>query len=129
MDRNQFTSRVREYAKLDSDDQALQVSEAVLATLGECLYRMECDDLATELPPEIGELLFHKRSREQTREDVERISLDEFHNRVHARSDLPFRRSVIASLAVFSTLKEAVSPGQMKDVLAELPGELRQLVA
>ena len=127
MDRNDFIAGVQKYAQLQSREQALSATEAVLETLGECLYRTECNGLAAQLPKGIKELLFKKHPPEQSRRELDRISLEEFYNRVHARSELGYNAAVNASLAVATVLKQAIAPGEIADAVAELPSDLRQL--
>lgn len=123
-----FIQQVRRRTDLESDDRAVEVTHAVLGTLGECLYRTERDKLAAELPKELKAVFFAERSPENRRQDVERYRLEEFFNRVRARADTGGRETETCTGAVFSVLREAVSAGTMDAVLNALPDEYDALL-
>lgn len=123
-----FIRRVRQRAELDTDEEAMSVTNAVLATLGECLYRTERDKLTSELPKELTEVLYAERTRENRRQDTERYRLEEFFNRVRARADIGGRETEQCTMAVLAVLREAVAPGTMAGIMDELPDEYRALL-
>lgn len=127
MQYDQFVQRVQDVAGLESSEEALQSIEAVLATLGERVYRTEQSDLAAQLPNGIKEFLVAKQPPENTPSNVQRFSVDEFYNRVGARTRLRRSQAVERTHAVMRVLQEAVSSGQIQDILQDLPNEFGAL--
>jgi uncharacterized protein (DUF2267 family) len=123
---DEFITRVRERAGLGRDE-AVRSTEATLATLGERLYRTERENLAAQLPNELKEDLFKQVDSEVTWRDVDRFSLEEFYIRVSARAEVGYPDAVKQAQAVVAVLREAVSAGEIEDVLAELPEEYGEL--
>lgn len=123
-----FIRRVRRRADLDTDGEAMTIANAVLATLGECLYRTERDKLSAELPKELKEALYAERPRENRRQDTERFRLEEFFNRVRARADTGGRETEQCTIALLAVLREAVSPGTITEIADALPDEYSALL-
>ncbi len=124
---HEFIHRVQEHTDLETPEEAVQLTKAVLATLGERLYRTERDDLAAQLPDRLKEFLFAEQDPENTRRDVQRFPLAEFYNRVSARAEIGRPDAIEQTKAVVAVLQEAVSAGELKDVMAELPDEYSEL--
>lgn len=122
-----FIQRIQEYADLETQAEAVALTKAVLATLGERLYRTERDELAAQLPNGVKEFLFAERDRGNTRQVVQRFSLEEFYNRVSARAEIGRPDAIRQAKAVMAVLQEAVSAGEVQDVMAELPDEFTEL--
>jgi len=120
MQTDEFVRRVQEQAKISTGDVAVIVIEATLETLGERLTRAERDDLAAELPGQLKEYV-------QKRQETTLFDLEEFYNRVAARSDRGLPAAIRHAHVVMSVLQEAVSAGQLKDVRRQLPAEFREL--
>lgn len=120
MQTDEFVRRVQERANIESGDEALEIIEATLETLGERLPRDERADLTAELP---GQLKAYTRRHLET----EQFALEEFYNRVAARSDLGAPQAIEHAHVVIQVLQEAVSEGQLQDVRAHLPPEFEQL--
>lgn len=55
--------------------------------------------------------------------------LEEFYNRVAARSDVGYPAAIKHSQAVIQVLQEAISRGELRDVLRELPDEYEELIS
>lgn len=127
MRKEDFLERVRKQAGLKSLAEAGRVTQAVLETLGEFLYRDECEDLAAELPGELKGALFRIHSPEQAPYRVRRLPLQQFYNRVGARADLGYPAAVRSTQAVGRVLRQAVSSGQIDDVIEALPVEYREI--
>ncbi|MEW6116848.1 MAG: DUF2267 domain-containing protein [Nitrospirota bacterium] len=115
-----FVSRVQNSARLGSTDEAVKAIGATLEVLGERLVRGEAEDLAAQLPSEIGRYLLETQ---QTR----RFDLKEFFNRVSEREGVDLPTATHHARVVLSVLTEAVSPGEIKDILSELPAEFHDL--
>ena len=128
MQYDEFLSRVQEISKLDSQDDAEAFTRVILGTLGERIYRSRRDSLSAQLPDELKEMLGARTEPETTRKDVNRFSLEEFHNRVCARADIAYDRAVEVTGAVMAVLREAVTAGEWGNLQAELPGEYDQIL-
>lgn len=129
MQYDEFIERVQREAELETTDEAFEVTEAVLSTLGERLYRTEQSDMASQLPRGISELFTSRQKPENTRGDVQRFGLEEFHNRVAARINGRHPEAVRLTRVVTGVLMDAVSPGQIEDIRNELPDDYGALFA
>lgn len=117
---DEFVDRVQHRAELASRSESAKVVEAVLETLGERLGTTEREDLAAQLPEELRALVLE-------RHETDRYPLEEFYRRVGARADVLYARAMDYARAVASVLKEAISPGELKDIRARLPAEYKKL--
>ena len=129
MEYDEFIEHVQERAELDSVEQAVGAVEATLGTLGEMLSPKERHDLAAQLPKPLKECFstwMERPPKELTH--PHRFNLEEFYHRVAARSDVRHRAAVRHSRAVMQILRQAVSEGELRDVLRELPDEYEELV-
>ena len=57
-----------------------------------------------------------------------RFTLEEFYNRVAARSNVRHLAALKQSQAVMKVLREAVAPGELADIGRELPDEYEELL-
>jgi uncharacterized protein (DUF2267 family) len=121
MDYETFEKAVAERAGI-AGDEAGDVIRATLETLAERLTRGEADDLAAQLPKQMKGWLTTGSG------PAERFGLDEFVRRVGERAEIPPERAREAVRAVFKTLREAVTGGEFKDVMSQLPSEFSELV-
>ena len=129
MEYDEFIRRVQEEAELAAPDKAAAATEAVLGTLGEMLSPTERRHLAAQL---------HKSLKEYVTEWMEhppkekgrphRFGLQEFYQRVAARSDVRYPAAVRRSQAVMKVLREGVTPGELADIFRELPQEYEELL-
>jgi uncharacterized protein (DUF2267 family) len=113
----EFLARVADRATVDRDA-AQAATEAVLATLAERIAGGEVDDLAAQLSDELRQALERARTR-----NAERMSLDEFVQRVAEREGVSREQAQEHVRAVFQTLREAVTGDEWADMTAELPDE------
>jgi len=127
MQYNEFMERVQERANLDSQEDAARITEVVLATLGERLYRTEAAELEAQLPKELKGHFFARQPPENTRQDTDRFQLEEFYNRISARTDVNYSQAKKLTKSVMSVLREAVTPGEWQDALSTLPSEYAEL--
>jgi uncharacterized protein (DUF2267 family) len=128
MEYNEFVKHVQETAELDSPEEALAAIQATLGTLGEMLSKTERDHLAAQLHKPLKECLYRWIERPGGPTRPHRFSLEEFYNRVSARSNVGYPAAVRHSLAVMSVLQQAVSQGEMDDILRELPNGYEELL-
>ncbi|MDB6123727.1 MAG: hypothetical protein JWQ71_2720 [Pedosphaera sp.] len=122
MQYDRFVGHVQHRAQLPSNGEAIHAIRATLPTLAERLTPEEAKDLASQLPQEIGVFLHREPSQ-----PAERLSLDDFFHRVSEREGKDLPTSVYHARVVIEVLKEAVSPGEMRDVQAQLPAEFSAL--
>jgi len=94
---------------------------ATLETLGERLTGGEANDLAAQLPRELQEPL------QRTTEEAEDFSLKEFYERVAEREEVDIQTARQDASAVITVLGLALTPGQLDDVMAQLPEEFNAL--
>ena len=119
---HKFINRVSERADLESREDAIRITEATLATLGEFIGKTEQSNLASEIPDELKEFLYSKTpTRAEAGRPMNEPHLEEFYTRVIARAGLGHRDITQRVKVVIETLEEAVSPGEIKDVLHSLP--------
>jgi uncharacterized protein (DUF2267 family) len=117
-----FLTRVRERAHVDSREAALQASRATLMILSERLKGGEPLHLAAQLPPEIARFLHTEHAG-----SGQRLSVDEFVRRVSELEGVDPDTAREHARSVIEVLYEAVSEGEMDDVVAQLPADYRQV--
>lgn len=120
MDYHEFLGQVQHRARLSSFEEATQAIRATLETLGERLFGGEAGNLAAQLPPELGRYLEERVLNES-------FGVDEFFQRVSIREGADLPVSIFHARMVIDVLTEAVSPGLMAKVKAQLPGEYNRL--
>jgi uncharacterized protein (DUF2267 family) len=103
-------------------DQAETLAHATLRTLADRITGAEADDLAAQLP----QLL--KADLLKDRKDAESFDVDEFVRRVSERAHVDPETARTGAMATFSTVRQAVTPGEFDDVTAQLPKDYRELV-
>lgn len=126
MQYQQFLQRVQE--QINATEPATQTQRAAeqaitatLQTLSERLTGGEATDLAAQLPEEL------KAPLERSAEEAERFSLEEFYERVAEREGVDLETARNDASAVMSVLRVAVTPGQLDDLMAQLPSEFNVL--
>ncbi|MDJ1434439.1 DUF2267 domain-containing protein [Halostagnicola sp. A-GB9-2] len=113
----EFTGNVQNRAQLDSREAALSISRATLTTLSERIQPGEAENLAAQLPEELGRFL-------EKVDDVERFDFDEFVDRVDKRDEIGEEdpsEATFHAQAVVDVLAEAVQGGALEDVRMQLP--------
>jgi len=120
MQYDEFVGQVQHRARLASTGEAMHAIHAVLQTLGERLFGAEANNLAAQLPAEIG---FYLKQAEQR----ESLSVREFFERVAKREGAEYPDAVYHARAVMSVILDAVSPGEIADMRAQLPMEFNPL--
>lgn len=122
MNFDRFLGQVQDRARLSDTQKALRATRATLQTLAERINCNEAKDLASQLPEEIG--LFLQCEPYHT---SERFSLEEFFLRVSERESVDLPAATYHARVVVEVLQEAVTPGEIKDVMAQLPPEFERL--
>ena len=119
MDYNSFLTTVEQATGTDRDAAAAGVA-AVLETFARIIPRDHRSHLGKQLPLELGASL-------SDRDDAEVISLNEFYNRVAARTSLRFHDALKLTHATMHALSEAVAEGELTDILNSLAPEFGEL--
>ena len=119
---DQFVGQVQSRARLGSQGAAVRAIQATLQTLSERLDEGEAKDLASQLPREFAIYM-------QSPQHRVRMSLDEFFGKVCGREQVDLPDSVYHARVVMDVLQEAVTPGEIADVRAQLPPEWDSLFA
>jgi uncharacterized protein (DUF2267 family) len=122
----EFLRRVEEQiAATHSDSDTQRAAErtivATLWTLSERITGGEAKDLAAQLPEELQPTL------QRTVEEAEGFSLEEFYRRVAEREEVDIETARRDASAVMTVLREAVTPGELDDVMAQMPAEFNIL--
>lgn len=120
MHEDKFIERVGEHIDEKSWKETEKNVAAFLETLGERLDKAEQENLAAQLSGRLKEYLM---KRIETR----RFLLEDFYTRVGSRADVGYPQAVKISLGVASVLQEAVAPGEIEDILTQLPEEFGEL--
>lgn len=116
-----FITQVQERARLDTREGAEAITRAMLETLGERLERKVRKGVAAQLPNELKDFLLTRA------ENTDRYELREFYNRVGARADLKYQDATERTRQVMSVLRQALSGGEMQDILESLPSKYKEL--
>lgn len=120
MQYEEFIGHVRKRAGIESTDEAERAAKAALETLGERLTKEEREDLAEQLPGGLKGYLYRQKFGQP-------LMLDEFFEKVSSRGGIDRAEAVKMTKAVLTTLRQAVSRGEIEDVLAQLPEEYHAL--
>ncbi len=123
MNYDEFIGQVQHRARLSSRAHAERATRAVLETLALRLAGGEPKNLASQLPPEIGRYLL-----EPDAGAGKRFGPREFYDLVAMREGIDMPDAAHHVRAVASVLREAVSPGEWQNMLAQLPPDLDQLM-
>lgn len=128
MQHDEMIGQIQHRARLASRGEAERITRATLETLGERLTEGLADNLAAQLPVEIGE---HLRRTEVLggAGTGERFDRDEFVDRVSERAGTEPPQTVFYIRTVFEVVDEATSGKIMQHVRESLPPDLRPLAA
>ena len=121
MQYEEFLNKVRDRIGPAQSDEAERTIVATLGTLGECISGREASDLADQLPKELKEPLLRASG------EPERLSLEEFLERLGEREGLDGDAARSHASAVMTVLREAVSGGELDDIREQLPQEFEPL--
>ena len=126
-----FYKRVQERANLSDDVSTRRAVKTVLQSLHWRIPEGEANDIEATLPPELqrewrGNLAM-RFSKKMGR--VNKMNKEQFLNRVRTMNRLGTKESAERlSMAVIHVLKEAIPTGETKDMLAQLPLDLRSFI-
>ncbi len=120
MNYDEFVGEVQNRARLPARGETMRAIQAALETLAERIAAGEADDLAAQLPPELGTFLRDVGT-------TERFSVDDFFLRVAAKETADLPDAVHHARAVIAVLQEAITTGEIEDVRAQLPDDYAPL--
>jgi uncharacterized protein (DUF2267 family) len=112
-----FIRAVQEQARLDTREESIAITRAVLETLGEGLDRRVRNGIEAQLPNELKAFLLAREG------NADRYDLAEFYTRVTARAELKHQDALEQTWQVLSVLRQAISEGELQHLLESLPGE------
>lgn len=118
-----FIRGVQEQAGLDDREDAITITRAVLETLGERLDRKTRNGIEAQLPNELKEFLLARHENA----NADRYDLAAFYSRVAARADLKYQKATERTRQVISVLRQALSAGEMQDLMESLSGDYTEL--
>lgn len=116
-----FINRVQEQTNLDTREEAIAITRALLETLGERLDRKTTNGVAAQLPDELKNFLLARQ------DNIDRYPVEEFYNRIGARADLKYQEATERTVQVFSVLRQAIPDGEIQHILEDLPSEYEEL--
>jgi len=116
-----FLKRVGERTGATSPDEAEQTAVTVLQVLSERLAGGESKDLLSQLPKELKE-------RVRPVPEAEPLDPDEFVERVASELGISPEEARERVRGVFDVLRDAVTPGELEDVLSQLDREYAELI-
>jgi uncharacterized protein (DUF2267 family) len=116
-----FIRGVQERVRLDTREESIAITRAVLETLGERLDRKVRNGIEAQLPNELKEFLLARK------ENADRYDLAEFYSRVAARAEMKYQDATERTWQVLSVLRQAISGGEMQDIMESLPSEYSEL--
>lgn len=127
MEHDQLIGQVQARAKLSSRGEAEGAVRACLETLAERIPDGLADNLAAQLPMEIGEHL-RRSSALDGQGTGERFDRDEFISRVAQRSRTDLPQATYLARVVFEVVAEASQGGIMQRVAEAVPGDIEELL-
>jgi uncharacterized protein (DUF2267 family) len=119
----EFIKAVMRRGGMASRSEAQEATRSTLETLSEHLTPGETENLASQLPPELGVYL----NQPVISGSAERFSLPTFFHRVSMREGVDVHDADLHARAVAAVLSEAVTDGQLDHLRAQLPPDLAAL--
>lgn len=117
---DQFLATVTDRGKYHTQEEAERVTLAVLGLLGRRLTEGEAKDLAAQLPAALADVLSEAGP-------TETFGVEEFCRRLAAEVNGTEETARWDASAVLSTVADAVSGGQLNQVLSQLPARYAEL--
>ncbi len=115
--------RVEEHTGLTNEAEALTALQTVTEALVQRLTVGEATDLISELPSAL-----HAALLEAPAGPNRQLTADSIRHALAQRLSLEPDQAAAMLPAVAGALRELVSPGEMQDMLAQLPRELREIL-
>jgi uncharacterized protein (DUF2267 family) len=112
---DQFLAKVRDRGEYRDRQEAERIAQTVLAVLGRRLDPGEAEDLASQLPVQAAVILVDQAG------PADPMSIQEFLAVVAERTGATRKTAEWDASAVLSTVADAVTGGELNDVLTQLP--------
>jgi uncharacterized protein (DUF2267 family) len=125
MNHDEFIGQVQQRARLASRGEAESATRATLETLAERMAGGAAENLAAQLPREIGEHL--RRRAAMGASSGEQFGLDDFFARVTEREGVDQPDAVFHARAVLEVLEEATTGGLMAKIREQFPNEFDRM--
>lgn len=116
MNYDAFVGQVQHRARLGTSGDAVRATRATLETLAGCITPGKTAALAAQLPKEIA--IFLRRPADAT---TMTMPLSHFLESISRREGVDVARAAYHARMVITVLEEAVSPGEIADICAQLP--------
>lgn len=120
MQYDEFIGQVQHRGRMSSRRDAERAVEATLHTLGERLAGGAAENLAAQLPAELGDYLRRARG-------PRRLSVGQFLSSVGDRASVDPPDAAWQARVVLDVLRDAVTPGTLDNIRAQFPGEFERL--
>jgi uncharacterized protein (DUF2267 family) len=121
---DEFIKHVQSIAQVESPQAAEQATRATLETIAERIMGDEANQLAAQLPEELGRCL-----QQHEGEKGHSFSLQEFYQRVSQKAGVEPVTAAVQARAVFTVLNQAVTPSKFADIKANLSEDYSELFA
>ncbi|MGS2619965.1 DUF2267 domain-containing protein [Micromonospora sp. LZ34] len=108
-------------------EKAEAVSRATLETLTDRVTAGQASNIAGQLPRELRQHL-HKTTTAVGSQNAEPFALNQFVERVARRAGVDVPMADAGMRAVLSTIGEAVSKDELKDLVSQLPKEFWEII-
>lgn len=122
----EFIAAVARRAQVSSEE-AEEVTRATLETLTDRITAGQASHIAGQLPLELRQHL-HKTTSAIGAQFAESFGVDEFAERVAARTGVEVSMADASMRAVLSTIGEAVSTNELEDLVSQLPKEFWETI-
>ena len=117
---HEFVANVRDLAEVSSNEEAEKAVRATLETLRERLAGQEPQNLASQLPGDLGEPLNGTGGQDN-------FDVGEFYERVSQKEGVSADEAVRHARAVTAVLQTAVTTGELEDVRDQLTDDYNEL--
>jgi uncharacterized protein (DUF2267 family) len=119
---DEFIKTLEQRMGVTDREDAETTAVSVLQALADRLTGGEADDLLAQLPEPLKKAI-------RVTAEADPMRYDEFVERVAVELELPEEEARERVRAVFSVLREAVTPGEFDDVFAQLDGTYAELAS
>lgn len=128
MEYTEFLKKVDRRANFNDVQKSANATKATLGTLGEFLNQTERHHLAAQLPNKMKPYVQEWKGSNIAQMPNPNMPVEEFNNRIQARSGLNHNDAVKGAKAVLEVLQAAVSEGELKHVVMQLGGSYKKLL-
>lgn len=124
MEYTEFITHVQSLAQSNSREEAEVATRATLETVRELIPKDEAQELAAQIPPELGKYLRGKET-----EASQSFHLQEFIERASQKENIEPTTAAMHVRAVFAVLQNAVTPEKFKKFHAYFTHDYEELFA